>query len=131
MDNPELYRIANEMQRYDVACAITEYGSKMKWLSEGGDSLIDLGSGSGDVLMDFIYPRMPQNLQRFVCSDVNATMVEYARKQFGHLKGTQFRIFDMATSTENLPSDLMGQFDHVTSFFALMYSPNQRYISSL
>ncbi|XP_013113388.1 juvenile hormone acid O-methyltransferase-like [Stomoxys calcitrans] len=125
MNNPALYKKANEVQRHDSEIIIAEYAPKMKWRYDGSDSLIDLGSGSGDVLMDFIYPRMPKNFHRLVCSDINPKMVKSASDQYGHIKGTEFRVLDMATQL-NLPSDLQEQFDHVVSFYAMMWVENQR-----
>ncbi|XP_075150092.1 juvenile hormone acid O-methyltransferase-like [Haematobia irritans] len=86
---------------------------------------MDLGSGSGDVLMDFVYPHLPKNYQRLVCSDINPKMVEYSRKYVVNVNRSECRIFDMAT-VKPLPHDLKGQFDHVTSFFAFMYAKSQR-----
>ncbi|XP_059221411.1 juvenile hormone acid O-methyltransferase-like [Stomoxys calcitrans] len=56
-----------------------EYSVKILSRKNGCDSLIDLGSGSGDVLMDFVYPIMPKNFQRLVCSDIIHKMVNYAK----------------------------------------------------
>ncbi|XP_075150989.1 juvenile hormone acid O-methyltransferase-like [Haematobia irritans] len=125
MNNPDLYQRANEVQRHDAETVIKEYTSMLQWLPEGGDTFIDLGSGSGDVLMDVVYPRMPKNFQRIVCTDINPTMVNFARHKFGHIKGCEFRVLDMAMRKQ-LPGHLEGQFDHVTSFYALMYARTQR-----
>uniref|UniRef100_A0A1I8NP59 Methyltransferase type 12 domain-containing protein n=1 Tax=Stomoxys calcitrans TaxID=35570 RepID=A0A1I8NP59_STOCA len=124
MNNPELYISANDVQRHDADVVVKKFSSKMQWHPKGEDTLIDLGSGSGDVLMDIVYPRIPKNFQRIVCTDVNPTMISYARQKFGHVKGVEFETLDMATDT--LPEQLKGQFDHVTSFYALMYARTQR-----
>lgn len=128
MNNAELYHRANDVQRYDAEQIIIEYSANIKWLPNGGDSLIDLGSGSGDVLMDFIYPRMPCNFQMLVCSDINDKMIDYVQRQFGHIKVLEFKVFDMGTETDQLPNDLRGQFHHVLSFYALKYLKSQRYV---
>lgn len=128
MNNPELYSRANDVQRYDAERLISVYGQKIKWLHDGTDSLIDMGCGSGDVLIDFVYPCIPRNFQRIVFSDINPEMIDYARCQYGHIGRAEFRILDMATKTQKLPIDLRGQFDHVTSFYTLMWVQNQRFI---
>lgn len=123
MNNPELYRKANACQRCDAQQIIKEYFPQLNW--NGKDSLIDLGTGSGDVLMDFVHPSLPCNFQRLVGSDINPKMVDYAQREYGHHKNVEFRILDMSTR-EYLPKDLRGQFDHVTSFYALMYASDLR-----
>ncbi|XP_075150094.1 juvenile hormone acid O-methyltransferase-like [Haematobia irritans] len=125
MNHPELYHKANEVQRHDSQTVLEEYATKIQWRYDGEDSLIDLGSGCGDVLVDFVYPRMPLNFKRLVCSDINPQMVNYARKNYGYINGLEFQLFDMETS-EELPNDLRESFDHVTSFYALMWVKNER-----
>lgn len=125
MNHPEWYHRANDVQRYDAECIMAEYAPKLQWLPHGGDSLIDLGSGSGDVFFDFIYPQMPENFQRMVCSDISAKMVNFTRKQYGHFKGVEFKVFDMG-SERGVPLNMKGQFDHVTSFYAMMYPRSLR-----
>lgn len=126
MNNPKLYRQANALQRQDASEIIEEYFPKLKWHPDGLDSLIDVGSASGDVLMELIYPRMPVASQRIVCSDICAKMVEFARVSYQHLAKSEFRILDIATQLD-LPRDLYGQFDHVTSFYCLQLVKDQRY----
>lgn len=63
-----------------------------------------------------------------MCSDINDNMIDYAQRQFGHIKGLEFKVFDMWTETEELPNDPKGQFDHVLSCYALMYPKSQRYV---
>ncbi|XP_075150992.1 juvenile hormone acid O-methyltransferase-like [Haematobia irritans] len=125
MNNPDLYHKVSEVQRYDSQKIIVEYSTKIQWRYDGHDSLIDLGSGCGDALMEFVYPRMPRNFKRLVCSDINPKMVNYARQQYDHIKGSEFRVLDMET-LRRLPSDLEGNFDHVMSFYVLHWIQNQR-----
>ncbi|XP_061394069.1 juvenile hormone acid O-methyltransferase-like, partial [Musca vetustissima] len=52
-------------------------------------------------------------------------MIDYARQQYGHFKKVEFRVLDIG-ARQNLPRDLKHQFDHVTSFYTLMWVQNQR-----
>ncbi|XP_073821503.1 juvenile hormone acid O-methyltransferase-like [Musca autumnalis] len=52
-------------------------------------SLIDIGSGPGDVVSDCIYPQMPRTYQRLVFSDLKSSMVEFARQHYHHLPNTE------------------------------------------
>ncbi|XP_075150990.1 juvenile hormone acid O-methyltransferase-like [Haematobia irritans] len=130
MNRPDLYHKTNYAQRCEVENVVKMYSKKMQFLPDGGDSLIDLGSGSGDTLMDFVYPLLPKNYQRFVCSDINPTMLEYAREHVVTAHRAEFRILDMAME-QPLPIDLKGQFDHVTSFYAFMYAKTLKNIYDL
>lgn len=127
MNDPKLYSQVNALQRRDTAEVIAEFAPKLKWRSDGLDTLIDVGSGPGDVLMELFYPKIPKTFQRLVCSDVNANMVQYAQQTYRHIEKSEYRILDIAMK-EELPDDLKGQFDHVTSFYCLQFVKNQRYV---
>ncbi|XP_005179568.1 juvenile hormone acid O-methyltransferase-like [Musca domestica] len=125
MNHPDWYDKANAAQRHDSSEIFREYYKQFQWRYDGRDSLIDVGSGSGDVLMDFVYPCVPWNFQRLVCSDINSIMVDYAKRKYGQLAKVEFKVLDIGTCKE-LPKDLKHQFDHVTSFYTLMWVQNHR-----
>lgn len=125
MADPQLYYEAHELQRKDAEDIIDEYFPRIQWRTDGLDTLIDVGSGPGDVLMDLIYPRMPSNFQRIVCSDIKQSMVEFATSKYQHLEKIDFKVLDIETHSD-LSSDLKGQFDHVTSFYCLIVVQDQR-----
>lgn len=125
MDDPKLYHEAHELQRKDAADIIEEFAPKIQWRTDGLDTLIDIGSGPGDVVVDFIYPRMPKTFQNIVWSDIKTSMVEYAKSIYGHLPNTDFKVLNIETH-EELAEDLKGQFDHVTSNYCLQVVPDQR-----
>ncbi|XP_073822305.1 juvenile hormone acid methyltransferase [Musca autumnalis] len=125
MNQACLYHRANAVQRYDAEQIIQEYAEKFEWRHDGLDCLLDVGTGSGDVLMDFIYPIMPKQFSRVVGSDISRKMVQFARTCYSSEKQCSFRVLDIGTK-ENLPEDLVGSFDHVTSFYCLHWIQNQR-----
>lgn len=127
MDNPKLYHETNQLQCHDAAEVIKQYSSKFL-CRPGGDleTLIDVGSAIGNVLMDVVYPLLNRKFARIVCSDLNPKMVEYAKSQYvGKVKNSEFKVIDIATDKE-LPQDLKGKFDHVLSFYCLQLIPDQR-----
>ncbi|XP_075150988.1 juvenile hormone acid O-methyltransferase-like [Haematobia irritans] len=125
MDSPTSYHKANQFQRRDSLEIIKDYFPKFKWRLDYQDSLIDIGSGPGDVLFDFVYPKMPRDFRRIVCSDLNPNMVEYAKNNYGHLEKIQFTTLNIESKNE-LAKDLKGQFDHVTSFNVLHWTKDLR-----
>lgn len=126
MNEASLYQKANSVQRRDAQQILKEYSNIIQWRSDGNDSLIDIGTGSGNVLMDFVYPLMPKNFKQLVGSDVSSKMVQYANHFYKNVANTKFKILDIG-SDEELPNDLLEQFDHVTSFYCLHWVQNQRY----
>lgn len=126
MNQACLYHRANQVQRHDAEQIIKEYAQKFYWRFDGTDTLLDVGSGSGDVLMDFILPVMPCKFKRIVGLDLSPKMVNYAHNYYSKQENCDFRVLDIGTK-ENLPNDLYEQFDHVTSFYCLHWVQNQRY----
>lgn len=125
MNQACLYHRANEVQRHDAEEIIEEYSDIIEWRYDGSDTLLDVGSGSGDVLMDFIYPSMPKTFDRVVGSDISVKMVRFAQNCYRSYPQCAFKLLDIATDGD-LPQDLQGAFDHVTSFYCLHWIQNQR-----
>ncbi|XP_061397334.1 juvenile hormone acid O-methyltransferase-like [Musca vetustissima] len=125
MDNPQLYYDAHELQKKDAIAFYKQYASMIRWRNDGCDSVIDIGSGPGDVVSDCLYPRMPRKYQRLVFSDIKRSMMEYARKHYQHLPNTEFKVLNIE-SHEELAEDLRGQFDHITSNYCLQLVVDQR-----
>lgn len=118
---PELYLNNNGLQRRDAKAAIEKHACIFKWKNDGTESVLDFGTGPGDILMDFILPRMPENFDRLIGSDLSLQMVEYGDKEFGTEK-IQFRQMDIA---KDVNSDILEKMDVVTSFFCLNFVEEQ------
>ncbi|XP_013111203.2 juvenile hormone acid O-methyltransferase-like [Stomoxys calcitrans] len=125
MHSPLEYRKAHQAQREDASQLIEECLPKLKWRFDGHDTLIDVGSSSGDILFDFIYPIMPKNFTRVVCTDVNPKMVKYAKEIYGTYAKTEFRTLNIECQ-EGVGEQFKGRFDHVTSFYALHWTKDLR-----
>ncbi|KAM7351815.1 juvenile hormone acid methyltransferase isoform 1-T1 [Cochliomyia hominivorax] len=125
MNQACLYHRANQVQRHDAEEIIKEYAKTLQWRLDGTDALLDVGSGSGDVLMDFIYTIMPENFERIVGSDISPKMMSYAKNCYHTQEKCDFRVLDIETD-KDIPNDMREQFDHVTSFYCLHWIQNQR-----
>ncbi|XP_037817110.1 juvenile hormone acid O-methyltransferase [Lucilia sericata] len=125
MNQACLYHRANQVQRHDAEQIIKEYANILQWRLDGTDALLDVGSGSGDVLMDFIYNIMPPKFERIVGSDISPKMVNYAKNCYYTHEKCDFRVLDIGTKND-IPNDMKEQFDHVTSFYCLHWIQNQR-----
>ncbi|KAH8377540.1 hypothetical protein KR093_005879 [Drosophila rubida] len=122
MNQASLYQRANQVQRHDAKLILDEYSSKLQWRSDGQDSLLDVGSGSGNVLMDFVYPLLPKSYEQLVGTDISSKMVGYANNCYQRYERTQFQVLDIGC--DRLPDQLKGRFDHVTSFYCLHWVQN-------
>ncbi len=70
MNKADLYNKTNQAQRHDVRQVLQEYASQFKWRSDGCDSVLDAGCGSGDVTFNLLLPILPSNLDRVVGVDI-------------------------------------------------------------
>nr|XP_016927888.1 juvenile hormone acid O-methyltransferase [Drosophila suzukii] len=121
MNQASLYQHANQVQRHDAKLILDEFASTLQWRSDGEDALLDVGSGSGNVLMDFVRPLLPIRGQ-LVGTDISSQMVGYASKHYQREERTRFQVLDIGC--EQLPEELSGRFDHVTSFYCLHWVQN-------
>lgn len=126
MNKAKLYSCSNGVQRRDAKEVIEEFGHLIQWREDNRDSLLDIGCGSGDVIVDFIYPLMPIKFDRLIGADLSNEMVRFARGQ--HKKYHKLSFIQM-----NIESDLtqtltdIELFDHITSFYCLHWVQNQKY----
>ncbi|KAH8413227.1 hypothetical protein KR009_009057 [Drosophila setifemur] len=121
MNQASLYQHANQVQRHDAKVILDEFASTLQWRSDGEDTLLDVGSGSGNVLMDFVRPLLPIRGQ-VVGTDISSQMVGFASKHYQGEERTRFQVLDIGCA--RLPQELRGRFDHVTSFYCLHWVQN-------
>ena len=75
MNEANLNSRTNNMQRRDAKQIIEEFSNILQWRLDGKDSFLDVGSGSGDVLMDLLYPIVPKDFSKFFGSDILSKIV--------------------------------------------------------
>lgn len=80
MNKAVLYHKANQAQRYNAQQALQEFAIIFEWRSDGRDSVLDAGCGTGDVTFDLLLPILPPNFERVVGVDISKEMIEYARE---------------------------------------------------
>lgn len=128
MNQASLYHRANELQRHDAQQILTEYSSTLAWRADGQDTLLDIGTGSGDVMMELIQPLMPDTFKCLIGCDISTKMINYAQQTYKRQKKCHFHVLDIGVEMENreIGSKLCGKIDHVTSFYCLHWVRNQR-----
>lgn len=136
MNKAKLYNRANNLQRRDAELVIEEYGHLLEEHSDDDDSggeadavkkirLLDIGCGSGDVLVDFLLPLI-RGSGHIVGADLSPEMVRFGRERYAKYKDTVS--FDQLDIAGDVTAFLQSYepFDHVTSFYCLHWVQNQQ-----
>ncbi|XP_005184548.1 juvenile hormone acid O-methyltransferase [Musca domestica] len=124
MNRPAQYHQHNEVQRYIADKVWSKYSKWLQWRHDGQDTLLDVGTGTGNVLMEIVKPRIAKTYRKIVGTDVAPEVIEFAQNYYRSPKKCEFRVLNICTE-QPLPHDLLGQFDHVTSFNCLHWLKNQ------
>lgn len=125
MDDPQLYRNNNEMQKLLAKRVIEKYADRLYLYENGTNTVcIDVGCGSGEVTMELLYPYLAAKNCSLIAIDRSQKMINHAKNLYKDsriYKNTDFRVFDFTVSKiEELPKA-----DLVTSFSALHWIKNQ------
>lgn len=153
MNKAQLYTRSNTLQRRDAASVLEEYGhlleiklnSSIESSSSSSSSsdeddeplpvvviepsacprLLDIGTGSGDVLVDFVAPLFGGRDCHLVGTDISEEMVRFGRENFS--SAMENVVFDRLDITANVQSFLSSheRFNHVTSFYCLHWIQDQ------
>lgn len=136
MNNAKLYNKANPLQKRDAQQIINEFSHLVKRKSEEIDlNLLDVGCGSGDVLVEILLPALKNNFTEVVGVDISKEMIKYASEKYRYkfLKFLKADIESDFLSTKALkrnapkPGQLQPEsFNFITSFFCLHWIQNQR-----
>lgn len=91
----------------------------------GCDSLLDIGCASGDVTIDLVLPILPANFELLIGCDLSNEMIEFARKKY-IIPNVYFEQFNLAIDAEKQSLWTHEKFDHITSFYCLMWVHDQK-----
>lgn len=125
LEKAQLYNETNCMQRKDAEDTLNEYVNNIKWLPSGNDTLLYIGSRSGDVLFDYVFPVVPKGYKHIVGIDKSEAMIKYAMEKYRHPK----LFFDQVDVVNRYDIDKLlskfGQFDHIFTLYSLHWTMNQ------
>ncbi|XP_059608768.1 juvenile hormone acid O-methyltransferase-like [Phlebotomus argentipes] len=105
---------------------LDEFFDWIEWRKDGKDSLLDIGSGPGNTLREIFYPRLSSNFSRLVLSDISEPMVELQKREFEGIERVSCEVLDIGVEIDGNLARKLGTFDHVTSFFCLMWIKDQQ-----
>lgn len=123
MNDAPLYAKSNSFQRTATKDILQEFIHLLQWRNNGGDSILDIGCGTGDTIIASILPSIPSNFCRLVGCDISSKMIYYARKHHDHPKVIYERL-DIGGNVDEFLAE-NGPFNHVVSFFCLHWVQNQ------
>uniref|UniRef100_A0A1L8DK59 Putative juvenile hormone acid o-methyltransferase n=1 Tax=Nyssomyia neivai TaxID=330878 RepID=A0A1L8DK59_9DIPT len=98
-----------------------DHGKRLKWF--GGERVLDLGCGVGDVTRRIILPLLPQNYGSLTCADASTHMLCAAQKELEGVRNVEFLVMDIEV---DLQVSLLGSFHKIFSTFCLMFMEDQR-----
>lgn len=125
LDKAKSYNDTNCLQRKDAEDTLNEYAKRINWLANGTDSILHIGSRSGDVLFDYVFSILPKNFKRLVGIDKSDAMISYAVENYRHPK-LFFELGDIANCSDvSKLVNKYGQFDHITSLCSLHWVMDQ------
>lgn len=80
--------------------------------------VIDIGSGSGRLIHELLIPLLPKNIKEIVATDLDQSMVEFARSVNENPK-VKFGVLDIGA--ENIPEHFYNRFDILFSSYCFQY----------
>ncbi|XP_055701670.1 juvenile hormone acid O-methyltransferase-like [Phlebotomus papatasi] len=125
-ENAESYFEGNNYTKVYTKILMDEFYEWINWRKDGNDSLLDIGSGPRNTIREVLYPLLPINFSRLVLSDISGPMVELQKREFKGYDRVSCEVLDIGTQISDDMSKKLGTFDHVTSFFCLMWVADQQ-----
>ncbi|XP_055691296.1 juvenile hormone acid O-methyltransferase-like [Lutzomyia longipalpis] len=108
----------NRIRDSELKPIFSKYGYLLNWTPK--EAILDVGCGTGDISSKFIYPLIPKNYSRYVCSDISPTMLKEAEKKFAGKPRVSFELLDITKKLNET-----NTFDHIFSMWCLMWVADQ------
>lgn len=122
MHEPELFEKLSRNSRDGTQAAIAKYGHLIKWKPDHSDTILDVGCGPGNVLMDIILPQFKGLYSTCYATDISERMIDFARKKYEDREDVKFQVLDITQVSGFLQNH--GHIDHVVSSFVMHYVPD-------
>lgn len=122
MHEPELFEKLNKGTRDGTKAALAKYGHLIKWKPDHSDTILDVGCGPGNVLMDIILPQFKGMYSTCYATDISERMIDFAGKKYEDREDVKFLILDITKVSGFLQTH--GHVDHVVSTFVMHYIPD-------
>ncbi|KAG5891092.1 hypothetical protein JTB14_036983 [Gonioctena quinquepunctata] len=100
---------------------LAKYKHLIKWRNQ--PTIMEFGYADGGASQKSFFPYLPSDMKEFVATDISENMVEYARKNSTH---PMMKFMQLDIATKQVPSQLLGRFDHIFGFLVLHLVKNPR-----
>lgn len=131
MNNPKLYQESSGAQKRDAEILIDEFKEIFEKFHDARH--LDIGTGSGDVLVEILIPHLKQNFSEIVGADMSAEMVQYSSEKYraknSFLKFKELNI-ENGSMDESECEWKSESFDLITSLYCHHWIQNQRFVIS-
>ncbi|XP_059609047.1 juvenile hormone acid O-methyltransferase-like [Phlebotomus argentipes] len=124
--DPNFYKSNIELRVKLVQRCLNKVSHLLQWQPKGGDSVLDIGCGVGDITRECFYPLLPANYSRLVCSDISESMLHGARKTFHGIDRVNFTQININEPLSDAKKVELKTFNHIFSSFCLTYVKNQK-----
>lgn len=123
MHEPEIFVDRNKPSTEGSAFALKKHGHLINWSEDNKDTLLDIGCGPGNVLVDVFLPSFQGKFSIIYGTDVSENMIDYARKKYSKMENLQFMTLDIMAEVSDFV-DEYGQVDHVLSTYVIQWLPD-------
>ena len=122
MHEPEIFEKNNKGTLEGTAKALDQMGHLIKWKPDHSDTILDIGCGPGNVLMNVVLPRFKGKYTTCYATDISDRMIDFAAKKYDR-EDVKFLKMDIMEVDEFLKD--YGTVDHVVSSFVVHWLPDQ------
>ncbi|XP_069675139.1 juvenile hormone acid O-methyltransferase-like [Periplaneta americana] len=121
----EDYVKVTSLSERDSEDLLSEYLVSMTW--KAGERVLDLGCGPCLVTMKVLLPRLPEDIEILVGTDVSSDMLQLASSKYPHPKLKLIQM-DLGKEIPAVSELRTPGFDKIFSFHALHWIPDQRQV---
>lgn len=114
----------NESWRRDAKETIDKYWHKLQWNKSGGDYVLDVGCGWGDITYDYVWPNCPENTAKLCAIDSCKEKIDWAKQTYKYPK-VHWEHYDI-TQDMSKQSYKHDQYDHIVSLYGWTWIHDQK-----
>lgn len=124
MHQPETYGETNSTPREGAALALKKYGHLIQWRKDNQDTVMDIGCGPANVLVDLILPVIEGKFSTIYAVDLSPKMIQFCLEKYSQMEKIKFMVLDILKDDRDFVNKY-GQVDHVLSTYALHWMVDQ------